>query len=273
MSEFAAYCTFVRNKHSKSAAWTDDLLAAAQANPELAGAAVGGLGGAATGLFSGNMLRNGLIGAGLGAGAGFGYRMMGNKPPAPAPEMMGPPKSLMTPEMAGPPKPLEMAGPPESAMNPPKSPANPLLWTNNPEPKSPLSPIDILKHTGAESVSARLRKADELDTMLKASPFKGKEQEELVKAVADLRGSAPAAQPGVMGKAVAGVGEGLIAAGEGLDSATASARNAAGKVIETGKKVVTAPGKMLEEHAARTAAEQKAKDDFRRAFQQKLGKP
>jgi len=103
MSEFASYCTFVRNKHSKQAAWQDDLLSAAQANPELAGAAVGGLGGAATGLFSGHMLRNGLIGAGLGAGAGLGYRHRSD---------IADLWSGTKPELSGPPKPLEQTGPP-----------------------------------------------------------------------------------------------------------------------------------------------------------------
>lgn len=80
MSEFANYCLFVRQQRNiKKADWKDDLLGFAQTNPELAGGLAGGGLGALTGIGSGNMIRNGLIGAGLGAGGGHLYRRLGGK--------------------------------------------------------------------------------------------------------------------------------------------------------------------------------------------------
>ncbi len=85
MSEFASYCLFVHQQRNiKQADWKDDLLGFAQANPTLAGGIAGGGLGALTGIGSGNMLRNGLIGAGLGAGGGYLYNQLGGKSPTAA---------------------------------------------------------------------------------------------------------------------------------------------------------------------------------------------
>ena len=74
MSEFASYCLYVRDqKNSKQAGWQEDILKAIQDHPIAAGGVAGGLLGGITGIGSGNMLRNGLIGAGLGGGAGYLY--------------------------------------------------------------------------------------------------------------------------------------------------------------------------------------------------------
>jgi hypothetical protein len=78
MSDFASYCLFVRDqKNSKKAGWVEDIISFAKENPATAGAIGGGGLGALSGIGSGNMIRNGLIGAGLGAGAGGLYNLRG----------------------------------------------------------------------------------------------------------------------------------------------------------------------------------------------------
>jgi hypothetical protein len=315
MSDFAAYATFFRNKLSKQAEWQDDLLNTIKAAPpELVGAGIGGLGGAATGLFSGNMLRNGLIGAGLGAGAGFGYRMMGNKQ---QPELSGPPKSLMTPEMAGPPKPLELAGPPKELANNPvgdigatpipstsevaapgKSDGKSLGETVGPlkqlglpavdGPAKAPSQLQVNQQQGAASVAARDQATAKMQALLKGTPLEGKDPNNLSvvdqltlsptrkKILAVLQSRQPSGVPegpGTFGKAVAGVGDSLIAAGEGVDEATAKVKDTAaagaqkvkdtaGAAVQKGKDVIAAPGKYMDERKAKADAEAKKEQDL-----------
>ena len=270
MSEFASYCTFVRNKQSKSAAWQDDLLNAAQENPELAGAAVGGLGGAATGLFSGNVLRNGLIGAGLGAGAGLGYRMMGrnNKPL----EIAGPPSDLKRPEVMGPP--AELKPNPLSAAVASPQPSVSGVEAPGPEGKKtigeavgplkklglpgisgsakPPSPLQVTQQQGAASVAARAAATAKMQALLKGTPLEGKDpnnlsvvdqltlsptQKKMLDILRSRQPSTPSPGPGSIGKAAA-----------------------AG--VQKVKDVAAAPGKMLDEHKAKADAEAKKEQDL-----------
>jgi hypothetical protein len=78
MSDFASYCLFVREqRNAKKAGWQEDILQMVKDHPVAAGGIAGGGLGALTGIGSGNMIRNGLIGAGLGAGAGGLYNLHG----------------------------------------------------------------------------------------------------------------------------------------------------------------------------------------------------